>query len=291
MRKVLKWLGIIVGVLLVVIILAAVVLYFVGKNNLNKSYDDIQVEAVAIPTGDEAIARGQHIAEAISLCSDCHGMDLSGKEFFTDDDSMFGSGDAPNLTSGAGGVGATYTDEDWVRAIRHGVKANGDAIKLMPSDKYYTMSDEDLGAVIAYVKSVPPVDHDTKPVKMAILGTIILGNMTDLPAEKIDHEAERPVAPETGITAEYGQYLVTIGGCQDCHGDKLKGNVPMGAPSGPNLVKVGNEWTEEQFVSAIRQGVTPDGDTLDPNDMPWDYYTRMTDDELSAIWAYISSLE
>ena len=291
MRKVLKWVGIIVGVLLVVIILAAIGLYFVGKNNLNKTYDNVQVQMVTIPTDDAALVRGEHIAVAISLCAECHGDDLGGEVFLNEDESIFGSGDAPNLTTGAGGVGADYTDEDWVRAIRHGIRPNGESLKFMPSQLYYEMSDDDLGAVIAYVKHVPPVDNDTGPVNLALLGTILMGNVMDLPAEQIDHDAARPVAPPAGVTVEYGAYLATIGSCIDCHGDNLDGDVPMGASSGPNLVKRADEWTGEQFVSTLRQGINPDGDALDPVEMPWNYYTRMTDDELSALWLYIESLE
>jgi mono/diheme cytochrome c family protein len=288
MRRVLKWIGIIVGVLLIVIIIAAIVLYFIGRNNLNKTYKNIQVESVAIPTSDDALARGQHIVEAISICTNCHGDDLGGKGF--SEPGIIVSGNAPNLTAGAGGIGAGFADEDWVRAIRHGVKPNGDAIRAMASNDYYVMSDEDLGAVIAYVKSVPPVDRDAKPMKVGLLGTIVMGSMYHLPAGQIDHEAPRPVAPEAGVTVEYGKYLVSIAACQSCHGKKLDGKSddPFGAP---NLIKVGNNWTEEQFVNTIRQGIDPKGHKLNRDYMPWDYYTRMTDDELSAIWLYLESLE
>ena len=61
----------------------------------------------------------------------------------------------PNLTSGAGGVGATNTDEDWVRAIRHGVGHDGRALWVMPSLSFSRLSDEDLGALIAYLESRP----------------------------------------------------------------------------------------------------------------------------------------
>ncbi len=288
-RRVLKWIGIIVGVLLIVIIAAAIVLYFVGRNKLNKTFKDIQVESVVIPTGDEALARGQHIAEAISICESCHGDDLGGKGF--GEPAIIVTGDAPNLTAGAGGIGAEFTDEDWVRAIRHGVKPNSDAIRAMPSDDFYAMSDEDLGAVIAYVKSVPPVDRNTKLMKPGFLGTIIYGSAGSLPAEKIDHEAPRPVAPDIGVTADYGKYLVSMAGCQSCHGDKLDGHSDIPIFSAPNLINVGNKWTEEQFVNTIRVGIDPGGKKLNSDYMPWDYYTRMTDDELSAIWLYIESLE
>lgn len=290
MRKVLKWVGIIVGVLLLVVIIAAVVMYLIGRNNLNEKHT-VQAEAVPIPTGDEALARGRHFVEAVSLCAECHGDDLGGEEFL--DEPIFGSGDAPNLTAGAGGIGATYTVEDWVRAIRHGVRPNGETLKFMPADKYYHLSDDDLGAIIAYLQSVPPVDRNTDDVAMGLVGTIIFGNMVDLPYELIDHDAERPAAPVVGVDAAYGEYLITVAACQDCHGKKLNGDVPMGAPSGPDLRPNGElgGWERDDFVKAMRTGVTPDGEVLDHEEMPWNYYTRMTDDELDAIWLYLQTLD
>lgn len=287
MRRLLKWLGIIVGVLLLVIVAAAVILYVVGRNNLNKTYD-VSVEALAIPAGDEeALARGQHIAEAISLCAECHGSNLGGDEFI--DDALFGSGDAPNLTAGTGGIGATYTDEDWVRVLRHGVKPNGKSVKLMPSQHYAHMTDADLAAVIAYAQSVPPVDNETEELSLGIVGTIMIGNMMDSPAKQIESDDIQPAMVEPGVTVEYGEYLITIAACKDCHGEDLDGDLGVpGPPAGPDLTTL-DGWTEQDFINTIRQGINPDGDQLDPDEMPWNYYTRMTDDELSAMWAYIQT--
>lgn len=285
MRRVLKWVGIIVGVLLLIIIAAAAILYLRGNSQINKEYD-ITVAALTIPTGDEeALTRGQHISEAISLCAECHGDDYSGKEFM--DSPVFGAGDAPNITPG--GIVADYTAEDWIRAIRHGVKPDGTSVKFMPSQHYYEMSDTDLAALIAYLQSVPPVDSDAEELSLGPVAVILVGSgMLELPAEQIDHDGERPVAPEPGVTAEYGDYLVTIGGCMDCHGEALDGDVPPGAPAGPALT--GLDWSEQDFINTMRQGINPDGDTLDPEEMPWDSYTRMTGEELQAMWAYIETL-
>lgn len=291
MRKVLKWVGIIISVLLLVVIIAGVVLYLIGRGKLNKTYE-VAAESITIPSDEAALARGEHIAFAISLCAECHGDDLGGKNVI--DSAVMAKLDAPNLTSGAGGVAANYTStEDWVRAIRHGVKPNGEAIQVMPSDKYFHLSDADLGAVIAYVQSVPPVDSDELQRSFGPMGMILLATMMGVPVEKIDDHAARPPAPDPGVSAEYGEYLVTVAGCQDCHGEDLDGKVPPGAPSGPDLTQSGEggDWTEADFVNTIRTGVTSDGDTLDPDEMPWDYYTRMTDKELSAIWAYLQTLE
>jgi mono/diheme cytochrome c family protein len=292
MRKVLKWIGIALAVLVVLVVVVGAVLYFLGSNKLNKTYGDVQAEAITIPSGDaEAIARGQHLSEAVTLCSECHGDNLGGDELL--DSAVIGTLYAPNLTSGQGGLG-DFTDEDWVRAVRHGVGPDDKSLIGMPSQYLYYLSDADLGAILAYIQSVPPVDNEGPDSSLAIPGTILaaLGMLGDLPADAIDHDT-RPVAPEVGVTAEYGEYLANIGSCHDCHGDNLTGGPSMGPPPGPNLTQSGDlgGWSEQDFINTIRQGITPDGDTLDADDMPWDYYTRMTDDELKAIWMYLQTLE
>jgi hypothetical protein len=102
----------------------------------------------------------------------------------------------------------------------------------------------------------------------------------------------RPAAPEIGVTVEYGEYLTHIALCRDCHGKDLTGGASMGPPPGPNLTPSGDlgAWTEQDFINTIRQGITPGGEILDRDEMPWDYYTRMTDDELRAIWLYLQTL-
>jgi len=295
MRTFLKWIGILLLLLVVIVVIAGVVLYVIGRNNLNRTYANVTAEGVPLLDSEEAFAaaqaRGEHLAFAISLCAECHGDDLGGKSFL--DQAIFGSGDAPNLTSGQGGIGGIYSTEDWVRALRHGVKPDNTSIRLMPADKFYHLSDDDLVAIIAYVQNVPPVDRETEPLKLGPLGTIIAGVAMDLPAKAIDHTAERPAAVEPGVTAEYGKYLVTIAACQDCHGEKLDGKVSPLMPAAPDL-RPGDGlagWTEAEFANTMRTGVTPYGKVLDHEEMPWNYYTRMTDDELSAIWAYLQTLQ
>jgi mono/diheme cytochrome c family protein len=109
-----------------------------------------------------------------------------------------------------------------------------------------------------------------------------------LPANIIDHEAERPPAPAPGVTAEYGGYLANS--CQICHEKNLAGaNDPGG---GLNLTPAGNlaSWSEEEFIKTLRTGMTPEGKKLDSELMPWPSVGKMTDDELKAIWMYLNTL-
>jgi mono/diheme cytochrome c family protein len=158
------------------------------------------------------------------------------------------------------------------------------------------LSDEDLGAIIAYVKSVPPVDHNTKPRHFTPLARILLaaGMLGKLPAEVVNHDIH-VTAPEPGPTAAYGEYLVNTNDCRVCHGQELNGGDfpdPTIKKISPNLTPGGEPgfWTEEQFINTIRTGTTPGGHQLDPEFMPWKYYALFHDDELKAIWAYLQSL-
>ncbi len=298
MRRVLRWIGRILAGLLAVIVLAFGVLSIIGSARINRSYD-VQVESVTIPTDAAAVARGRHIAEGISLCVGCHGEDLEGSVL--DDDQPIVTIAASNLTAGQGGVGSSYSDADYVRSIRHGVGPDGHALMIMHSDYYHNFSEPDLAAVIAFVKSVPPVDSDLPRTGPGPVGRVMLplGVFDDMPlpvfpAEVIDHDAPFVEALPAGATADYGEYLVSISLCTMCHGIELTGGPPFEpeTPAAPNIAAhgAGGDWTLQEFIDTIRNGVTPPGRQLDPEAMPWEFYANMTDQELEAIWLYLGSL-
>ena len=117
---------------------------------------------------------------------------------------------APNLTSGAGGVAASYEVEDWVRAIRHGLSPGGRVLFVMPAEVYRHLSDDDLGALVAFLEVAPPVDRSWPPPKPGPVGRILraTGALDEaFPFLYLDHSAPRAPAPPAGATAEYGEYL------------------------------------------------------------------------------------
>ena len=144
MKKILKWTGIVIGGLIGLILLTGLVLYPSGKEKLTRSYSGIPVETINIPTGPEAISSGRHVS-IVWGCTKCHGEDLSGT--LLANDPFLGSIPAPNLTSGKGGVGAEFSDEDWVRAIRYGLKKDGTSLLGMPSEYFNGFSDADLRSI------------------------------------------------------------------------------------------------------------------------------------------------
>ena len=293
MMKMLKWIGIGLAGVIVILLIAAGVLLLRSQSRFNQTYN-VPVEEVAIPSDAASLVRGQHLTAM--LCAGCHGENLAGTEFFNDPG--LGRIHAVNLTRGAGGIGATYSATDFVRTLRHGVRPNGTSIFVMPSKDFHYLSDQDLGSIIAYLETAPAVDQSWEPKQFTLLGNVLVGlgvfdNM--LMADLIDHAGPRPAAPAIGATREYGGYLVQLNGCRQCHGQQLSGG-KVDDPSidmlGPNLTPAGElaAWSEADFIKTIRAGTTPDGRHLSEV-MPWKHYgARMSDDELKAIYLYLQAL-
>lgn len=301
MRRFFKWFGVITAGLLGVFLVLLVVLFLVGSRKVNRTYD-VGIALVAVPTDAASIAKGKHYVEAVGVCQVCHGQNLAGPNVDEckvvpctgfSDDPLFGKLMPINLTSGRGGIGGVFTDEDYVRAIRHGIGRDSKSLLIMPSDVFNKISDDDLGAIIAYLKTLTPVDNELDESGLAPLGRILAvfeGSL--LPATLIDHNAPRTPSPVVGVTAEYGEYLAEV--CTICHGERLSGGEVPGDDrvKAPNITPGGapGSWTGSQFTVTMRSGMTPQGNLLDPRFMPWNRFTQMTDDELDAIWLYLQSL-
>ncbi len=270
MKNIMKWTGIVLGGLIGLTFLAGLALYPSGMKKLTRSYPDIPVETVNIPTDPDSVTRGKHIA-IVWGCAKCHGEDLSG--MLLADDPFLGTIPASNLTSGNGGIAKSYTDVDWIRAIRHGVKPDS-RVEVFMYDYYSTMSDRDLGALIAYLKQIPPVDSDYPATRFGPIFPIApaVGLFTPA-AELIDHGAPRPADPVPGATIEYGRYLSAL--CTECHGENLAGKL--------------GKWKQEDFIRAVRTGVLPDGKQL-RSAMSSKTYGEMNDTELAALWLYLQGL-
>jgi mono/diheme cytochrome c family protein len=292
MKTALKYLGLAVGTLLVIVVLAGLVLFLIGNSRLNKEYD-FPASEVMLPTDEASLAYGKHRVE--SLCQGCHGEDLGGIVNFFDGGPL-GTIDSANLTAGAGGIGSDHTTEDYVRAVRHGIGRDGKPIFMPAVVSTANFSDEDLGAIIAYLNTVPPVDRQLNGEHFSPLAKILLaaGKLGDLPVETVSHDVH-VTAPEWGVTAEYGEYIVNTYDCRICHGQEMNGGRhanPTIQQISPNLTSGGELafWAEEDFINTIRTGVTPGGHMIDLELMPWQDYARLQDDELRAVWLYLRSL-
>jgi mono/diheme cytochrome c family protein len=285
-KRILKWAGLGVGGLLILLLLMGGALYWKGGQDLAKSYT-VEASTLTIPTDSAALARGEHLTRTHG-CRNCHGANLEGKVFFDAPPALLA---APNLTAGRGGIGATYTDADWERSIRHGVRPNGQGMFVMPSEVFVNFSDADTGALIAYLKQAPPVDNELPARELRFLGRILLATgeffmIPDILARFKTTEA----APPPGATAEYGRYLASTG-CIGCHGPDLHGMQPPDpdSPLAPDLAAAG-QWSLADLMQTLRTGTTPAGKVLDPRFMPWEDTKSMTDMELEALHLYLQSL-
>ena len=280
--------------LIIVVLIVAVlgVLYAIGSARLNKKFA-VPHQALAIPADAASVARGRHLSIAVAKCVDCHGADLGGRVFL----------DVPpfrlvalNLTRGNGGVGASLADADFARAIRDGVGPDGRGLVVMPSSDYQYLSDADLADIIAFVKSVPPVDRQLPATDVRPLGRILLGagQLPQSDATMIDHSMTHLASVPEAATVEYGHYMAQTGGCIGCHGAHLSGGavpgVPADFPHAQNITPTGiGRWSDADLVRALRTGKRPDGTTIN-RFMPWEYTAQLDDTEMKALVLYLRSV-
>ncbi len=286
-RAWMKWSVLSVTRLLTLVVLVAATLPLIG---LYRIYRPIAAVAptMTIMATPERLARGEKLAE---LCVQCHSstgtLPLDGANNDITDGAL-GNLYPPNLTP-AGAI-ATWSDGELVRAIREGIHQSGRTLLLMPSDQYHPMSDEDVSALVAYLRSQPAVTRDLPSTQVNVLGAAVIGAGV-FPISRQTPVVGVVTAPPVGLTAAYGEYLVTIGGCAACHGAGLRGGTDQFVPIGPNLPALVGTWTTEGFMTMMRTGVDPYGRAIDPEQMPWDLYNRaFSDEELQAIDVYIRTL-
>lgn len=296
--RLLRWGGVVGAGLLTLIPVVLLGLALRGFYWLNERHANPVADRRVAGTPAQ-IARGEQLAHA---CVSCHApgdqLPLSGVNFAAKFDlPPLGTLYAPNLTPG--GNIDDWTDGEVVRAIREGVHKTGRSLLIMPASSYRNMSDDDVQAIVAYLRSQPATGGPTPTNQFNLIGALFL-NLSDF------RTAQAPVgrvtAPPPG-TPEYGQYLVDILECRSCHGDRLQGKADNGLPGptpGPNLTQIVPQWTEEQFLHFFNTGELPGGGTVpiltlpsgfsEPR-MPWpSVRAATTDDELKAMYAYLHSL-
>ena len=163
---------------------------------------------------------------------------------------------------------------------------------VMPSEAYYNMSDTEVGALVAYLKSVPPVDNELPKTEFKLLGKFILGSSDDMKlTPDMMMGTPRLDMPEKGPTVEWGKYRASVI-CQVCHSATLTGAQPPDpdSPFAPDL-RATQSWGLDGFINTIRERVTPSGRALDDKFMPWTSFRNLDDTELEALYAYISTIQ
>lgn len=285
----LKWIGGILSslvTLLLVFLLAVILLGFYRMNVSPYRYTDTGVKVDLTP---EQIALGERYANG---CADCHSSTGSppldgSKDNFLEGGPPMGVLYAPNLTPG--GKLKDWTDAEIIRAIREGVDKDGRPLFIMPSQAFHALSDSDVAAVVAYLRSQPAVDRVLPDRQFTVLAALMIGAGM-APASPQPPITGPVIAPEPGTVA-YGEYLSHALGCRDCHGPNLEGGQPGMGPVGPNLTLIVPTWTEENFINLFRKGTGPGGSPVS-EDMPWKTYGKIfTDDQLKDIYSYMHGLQ
>lgn len=277
-------------------VLAGAALVVAAQLGDRKSHRRIElaVAPVAIPADAASVSRGRYLFLSRG-CTECHGVDGAGKDVINDGKGMLIH--APNITPAPGSAVASYRDVDWVRTVRHGVKPSGEPALVMPSEDYNRLTDRDLGALIAFLRQLPPASAPGATVQfpLVVRALYAVGIVQDA-AEKIDHTL--PPAPPVAeaATAEHGAYVANA--CIGCHGASLAGGRIPGAPpdwpAAANLTPgagsaMRNYGDPQAFAAMLRTGKRPDGSAISTV-MPFAALRAMNDTDVQAIWLHLKSL-
>jgi mono/diheme cytochrome c family protein len=286
-----KLLGGLPAVLLALIFGAAFGLALVGYGRINRAYANPPSQLMAELT-PQLVADGERFARSCVGCHSASGeLPMTGQDFFGHDNEgpPVGTLWAPNLTPVHLG---DWSDGEIIRAIREGVGRDGRSLLIMPSAGFRNLSDDDVLALLAYLRAQPAAGEPSPPRQINVLGAILFATIVPDDIFSAQAPLSAPVvAPPRGPTAAYGGYLVSLG-CQDCHGANLAGVPPggEGPPPGPNLTTLSERLSAAQFVALLRTGQYADGRALSEG-MPWQDLAGFSNDDLLAIYAHLEALE
>lgn len=261
------------------------------------------IEPPIVPVGEPWVARGRNLVHGLAACGYCHGADskpgaaLSGGRVMVD---SYGEVRVANITPADSGIGSWRTDEV-MRAIRVSVDPAGDWLSEEGHAGYAWLSDNDLFGVIAYLRTVTPVENVVPRRKLSFLTR----NTSGLFDSRSKIPGHVPAVRKSHVLA-YGRYLVDhVARCGVCHSAsddpyEPEGYLEGGSPKihfknsksvAPSLsfTSSGNNsaWSEEEIVAYLRTGKTPAGRVIDPSDCPTNFYARAESADLAAIARFL----
>lgn len=291
--------------------------YLFFKKPVSAPPSDIRVESTPA-----RLARGEYLFEIVADCGGCHserdfsrlagpvvpGRNGSGA-VFPKDLGLPGEITAPNLTPDLETGLGKWTDGEKIRAIREGVSKDGRALfPFMPYQAYRHMSDEDVYSIVAYMNSLKPIRNALSQTKLDFPVNILIKS-TPVPV------MEPVPQPDHTDPKKYGEYLVMIGSCVDCHTQKEKGEpIPdmlyaggfefvigklsvQSANITPEVETGIGAWSEQRFVDKFKgfshlaaenaPGVTQDSFTM----MPWLALSRAEESDLRAIYQFLRTVK
>ncbi|MGC4034571.1 MAG: cytochrome c [Chitinophagaceae bacterium] len=299
-KKILKWTGIVL-----VSFIAVISIVVMMRQNIKS---DRPYPAIKASADTAIIAKGKHLVFGPAHCADCHsksnadslinlGLDplLSGGVLF---DLPVGKIYSKNITSDPGtGIGK-YSDGEIARALRYGVHPDGTVVyDFMP---FHNMADDDLTAVISYLRTLKPVHNEVPKHSLNVIGKVVKAFLI----KPVGPTGEVAASVKTDSSADYGRYLANnVANCSGCHTRRTITGEYVGEPfSGSEMIEAGIHflppnltpdssgrifnWSQKNFMDRFRAGRL-----LPHSPMPWNSFGRMTDNELKAIYAYLKSLK
>ncbi|MBS1661205.1 MAG: cytochrome c [Bacteroidetes bacterium] len=297
LKKILKWTGI-----ALLLLVATIVLVVLCRQNLHYSapYPDITAS-----TDSTVIERGKHLVFGPAHCINCHnnsnpdsliekGLPVSlsgGFAFRLPVGTIYSRNITPDKETGIG----NFTDSQIARALRYGVHPDGTAVyDFMP---FHNMSDEDLRAVISYLRSQKPVSNPVPSHELNTMGHLVKAFLI----KPVGPEGTPPASVKEDSTAAYGKYLaLSVAECSSCHTKRDLSGAYLGEPFAggneiegymtPNLTPDSSgriaRWTQQDFIARFRKGRLVPG-----SPMPWNAFGRMSDTELKAIYNYLRTVK
>jgi mono/diheme cytochrome c family protein len=303
-KKILKWAGILIASLLIIFV---ILVFSLQNRKFTAAYPNIHAT-----TDSAVIARGRYLAFGPAHCSGCHSPRsneeqinqgeklplIGGREFNLPIGKIYSKNITPDDETGIGKL----SDSVIARSLRYGVARDGRALfNFMP---FHNLSDEDLTAVISFLRSQQPGKNNVPDNHFNFLGKAVRAFL--MKPVGPDGEVAKTVKPDT--TAEYGKYLTYY--ITNCHGCHTNRNLMTGAFTGPDFAgglkfeerdgsytvtpnltpdkETGRitSWSEEQFINRFRQKKL-----IAISAMPWDQFRNMKDDDLKAIYNYLKNLK
>ena len=279
MRRLLRWTGIALGVLVGLLVLAYAVIYVLSERVMRRAYD-IPGASLSIPTDAASIAEGKRLATVRGCFNGCHGKEAQGMVMV--DDAMLARVVAPNLTAAV----RTYNDAELVNIIRNGVRPDGRSMVIMPAEVFIGLSDSDLGRIIAFLRSLPEAAGPGPSVSLGPAGRAGMAAGKFNTAAALIAEAVPP-PDAANDQASYGRYLARTT-CAGCHGTNLRGtSVPEPSPG----LQVVAAYSPEAFAELMRTGAPLGGRKLGlMREVARDNLSALTDAEIAALYSYLHAL-
>jgi cytochrome c553 len=277
MAKLLRWTGAVLGVLILLLALAAAYVWIASTRQLGSTIE-AKPEKLVVPTAAE-LADGPRQLKILG-CVSCHGEGLRGRMMF--EEPKVAQVYAPNLTL----VAAQATDQQLAQAIRQGIGHDGHPLMVMPSAQYSRLTDGEVAALISAIRVQPRGGRQTPPIKLGPLGRIGLatGKFQTQP-EKVSAYAQSLPA-DLGPRFARGRHLA-VTACSECHGAALNGGEPQPDLKAPGLSMVG-AYDLPAFVRLLRTGVPSSGKQLTlMEEVAKADFSHLTDKEIAVLHAYL----